>query len=310
MRTLALILIYSTLISCRDQATQPTVPSTDIQPIDSIDVSPLELFFVNSIAYHDSSFFLSSGQTKSIVKTNLHLKPLAQYRKPGHGPFELDDASDISVSEEHLYLIDFSQRKLVEFTHELIPVSEIVIEHPPFSIQAIREGVVWLGSLDMEYEDVYVVDFATKSLKHHGTSIKTKVPMEGLVFHSKNSNGDILRYRQYNHRLDFFPRDGSQLTFSNTLRPERPDVVKGIPGYPVFDKKIHHSAFLTADRACVLSGDHSPNNQPVQCFDFSGQLVARYSLKQDPSMISVYTDSTLYTYSPKTNHIYVYNLGF
>ena len=79
---------------------------------------------------------------------------------------------------------------------------------------------------------------------------------------------------------------------------------------PVFKTKIHHSAFLTADRACVLSGDHSPNNQPVQCFDFSGQLVARYSLKQDPSMISVYTDSTLYTYSPKTNHIYVYTLGF
>jgi hypothetical protein len=159
-------------------------------------------------------------------------------------------------------------------------------------------------------EDVYLLDFSTKSMEHIGDLVKTRYPMEGIVSHVKNDAGVVLRYRQFNHRLDVFRANGTQITFVNPTRPERPELSDRISSYPVFGSKIHHSGFVTPELACVLSGDHTPGHQPMQCFDFDGVLVTRYMLKQDPSMISVYSDSTLYTYSPKTNHIYVYSLGF
>lgn len=298
------------LAHCTEQNSYPNIPIANVPPNDSTDIAPTGVFSISSMISVDSTFFLSSGQSKTVVKTNQRFEVLNRYSAIGRGPFELGDASELTNSEERVYMIDFSQRKLIEFTHELIPVDEFFVEKPPFSIISVDDQLLWLGALDLTREDIYEIDFEAKEISPLGELVKTRYPMEGLVSHTKNLSGNLLRYRQYHHRLDLFRADGTHITFTNPTRPERPEVDASIPGYPVFISKIHNSAFLTADRACVLSGDHTPGNQPVQCFDFDGNLVARYSLKQDPSMISVYADSTLYTYSPKTNHIYVYTLGF
>jgi hypothetical protein len=298
------------LASCQQQNRHLKTAIFELTPVDSFDVSRLKMYLVNSIVLHDSTLFISSTLSKTIVKTTLRFEPLAQFRMRGRGPFDLEDVSDLAVSEHHLYAIDFKQRKLVEFTHDLVPISEILSDPPPLSILAVKNRLLWLGSFDLAFEDVYVVDVESGTFSNHGSSISTDLPMEGLVFHAKNSTGDILRYRQFNHRLDLFQVNGRQQTFYNKTQPKRPLVVERVPGYPLFEKKIHHSAFLTSHQACVLSGNHSQNNQPVQCFDFTGELVAQYRLRQDPSLISVYTDSTLFTYSQLNNYIYVYHLGF
>jgi hypothetical protein len=279
-------------------------------PADSLNLDPHGFSMVSTLTKVDSVFFLIDRSSKLVAKTSLQFEPLVKYRAIGAGPGEFSDPFDLSASVDNVYVIDLGQRKLIEFSNNLDPIDELIPEFPPFSVQITGERQVWIGSFDMEYEDVYMVDFNTRKQTLHPLSLSVEYPLEGISFHSKHHSGTVLRYRQFTNRLDVFRPNGDHITFFNPTQPQRPELDSRIPEAPLFKSKIHNSAFLTADRACVLSGDHTPGNQPVQCFDFSGQLLARYSLKQDPSMISVYTDSTLYTYSPKTNHIYVYHLGF
>jgi hypothetical protein len=283
---------------------------SSIAPNDSIDLSPAELFEISSLHFKDSHFYMVGYRSKIVAKADSSLKQILRLSASGRGPYEFTNPYSLAITDSGVYVADSDQRKIIYYSLGLVPLDEFRFEEPILSLSSSNTSDLLIGTLNMEYEDVYRVDFKTKKSRLDGNSFKTSNPMEGIVYHSHNDLGDLLRFRQYHHRLDLYRADGTHITFSNPTRPERPDENKSIPGYPVFTSTTHNSAFLTADRACVLSGDHTPGNQPVQCFDFSGQLVARYSLKQDPSMISVYTDSTLYTYSPKTNHIYVYNLGF
>lgn len=311
MRSLSLIAsVFFLLVVCQRQKDNVDLPSTALIPADSISLDVLSIFDLAALALEDSSFYLLSRRSKEIQKTTLGFEPIRRYSSIGHGPGEFSDPYDLTTIKDRLYVIDFSQRKLMEFDHHLEPVDEFFTEHPPFSLLAISPRQALMGSLNMAFEDVYLVDFETKSYALDGTSRKVNFGIEGVAFHAKNRNGFVLRVRPFNNRLDLFPPSGSVTTFFNRTQPERPALEPGSDEFPIYKSKIHNGAFVTLDRACVLSGDQTPMHQPVQCFNFEGQLVARYDLLQGASLISVYSDSTLYTYSQITNHIYVYHLGF
>lgn len=310
MRTPHVLLVLLFAISCQQNNEIVDLRATILYPIDSIPLAALSLHDLTALSIEDSSAFLLSRASKEIVKTNLRFKPLLRYGVTGFGPGEFTDPYDLSASSDRLYVIDFSQRKLMQFDHKLRPIDEFFSKFPPFSILYTKGSHAWMGTMDMEYEDVYRVDFDNKQLTLIEGSKLIKYGLEGVALHAKNDAGRIIRYRPFNRQLDLFDPSGSRITFQNLTQPERPELEPGSEAFPIFKQRIHHGAFVTGDRACVLSGDHSPQNQPVQCFDFDGKLVYAYILKQGASLISTYSDSTLYTYSPTTNHIYVYNLGF
>lgn len=311
MKSLLLIASVSLLlVFCRRQNDIVDLPSTALIPVDSISLDVLSILDLTTLTIEDSSFYLLSRQSKEILKTTLQFEPIRRYGSIGHGPGEFWDPYDLTTIKDRLYVIDFSQRKLLEFDLHLQPIDEFFTEYPPFSLLAISPGRALMGTMNMEFEDVYLVDFDTKSYALDGRSRKVNNGIDGVVFHARNRNEFVLRVRPFNNRLDIIPPSGSVTTFFNQTQPEKPDLEPGSEEFPIFKSKIHNGAFLTLDRACVLSGGQTPMHQPVQCFNFEGQLVARYDLLQSASLISVYSDSTLYTYSQITNHIYVYHLGF
>lgn len=310
MKPLANLVVLISVAACHSTLDKNDSLATIFAATDSINLSRADLYQITSIDFKDPHFYLVSYPSKVVARTDTSFTQIIRVAASGRGPNELTSPYDLAIAPGRVFVADSEQRKIISYTMDLIPLDEFIFQEPILSLSASSSETLFIGTLNMEYEDVHLIDFKSKTSRLDGNSFKIKNPMEGFVDHSGNQSGDLLRYRQFHHRLDLFRADGTHITFANTTRPERPEVDSSIPGYPVFKSKIHNSAFLTASRACVLSGDHTPGNQPVQCFDFDGNLVARYSLKQDPSMISVYADSTLYTYSPKTNHIYVYSLGF
>lgn len=306
-----LILLSLVLIqSCKPDMTGLELTTQNIAPLDSIDMTPLGIFSVSALHVSDSIHHILDRSTKTIVWTTSDFKKVGSYSAVGTGPGEFTSPSDLQVTPSHIFLVDFGQRKILRFSRDFVPQIDLVTEHPPLSIHIIDQQRLWMGTLDMEFEDVYLVDLDKRTEVLDGPSVKIRYAPEGITFHARNDAGTILRYRQYNNRLDVFDAEGQRTSFVNKTRPERPELDPRSPEAPIFTSKIHHSGFVTTDRACVLSGDHSPKSQPMQCFSFDGTLVGRYILVQDPSMISVYADSTLYTYSANTNHIYVYDLGF
>jgi len=309
MKTL-LFFISLILTACYQEDASVIPYSINRYPSDSISMEKLDIDSVSSLVVRDSSFFILDRLRKQVIRTSLSMNPVYRYGATGRGPSEFSDPFDLSVSDKNLMVIDFQKRSMMMFDHHLIPSGDISLEYPPFSIMALNDTSVWIGTFDFEFEDVYVIDLITKNQSLAGKSRQVDHGMEGITFHASNQQGTILRYRQYNHRLDVFDAEGRQTSFVNPARPERPELDPRSPDAPIFTSKIHHSGFVAGDRACVLSGDHAPRSQPMHCFSFDGTWIGNYVLAQDASMISVYSDSLLYTYSQQTNHIYVYNLGF
>jgi hypothetical protein len=276
---------------------------------DSINLAPLGIFEINALSLQDSSFYLVSRRAKELIKTDRRFSLEARYHAPGNGPGELSDPFDLTTFGSRVFVSDFGQRKIVEFNTSLELISELVSEQPPMSLLAVNEHQFWMGSFDMEFEDTYLVDMVQKTFVRLDGSRSVKFPPETISDHVKNARGDVLRYRFFNHHADLFLMNGSRTSFQNTTQPEKPDLDARTTEAPVFKWKTHNSAFLTLDRACFLSGGSNEDSQPVQCFSFDGALMSLHELGH-ASRISVYLDSTLYTYSSKTNHIYVYDLGF
>lgn len=310
MKPILLLLFIASLSSCRPAESRSDVAIQRLVPLDSIDLTPRGIYSVSALHLSDSVHHILDRGAKTLFWTTPGFETIGSYSAIGNGPGEFSSPSDLQVTQNHIFLIDFGQRKVMRFGRDLTPQIDLVTEHPPLSILSLDDRTLWMGTLDMEFEDVYLLDLDARTEVLQGPSAKIRHAPEGIVFHSMNSSGTILRYRQYNHRLDVFDAAGKRTSFVNPVLPERPELDPRSPEAPIFTSKIHHSGFVTADRACVLSGDHSPKTQPMHCFSFDGTLVGRFILTQDPSMISTYLDSTLYTYSSKTNHIYVYDLGF
>jgi hypothetical protein len=310
MKPIARLIFPIFLVACQSTEIQPLITEIPIAPSDSINLAPLGIFTMTALDVKDSLFYLLDRNAKKVVWTSADFSPLGSYSSVGRGPGEFTSPSDLQVTANHVFLIDFGQRKVMRFSRELTPELDFVTEHPPLSIISVDEQRLWMGTLNMEFEDVYSINLVTQSEVLEGQSVKIRYAPEGVVFHAKNPNGVILRYRQFNHRLDVFDSTGTRTSFVNPTQPERPELDPRTSEAPIFKSKTHHSGFVTSNRACVLSGDHTPRSQSVQCFSFDGTLISRYKLSQEPSMISVYSDSTLYTYSPTTNHVYVYKLDF
>lgn len=310
MKTLFLLFSSLLLMGCLRSSSKKVLPAVlELTPSDSISLKDLGVFEINAISLHDSTFFLVSRKTKEIVKTDLQFLQLNRYQKIGKGPGELSDPIDLTIIGNRVFVVDFVQRKILEFDDSLNPIIEFVSEKQPMTLLAIRDDELWMGTFDLEFEDVYSVNPDSRSFTRLQGSLPIKYPPEGIADHTKNAAGDVLRYRYFNHRADLFLEDGTRLSFDNTILPQNPDLDTRIAEAPVFKWKTHHSAFLTATFACFLSDSQSESSQPVQCYDFHGRLDSLFDIRH-PSKISVYADSTLYTYSANTNHIYVYDLGF
>jgi hypothetical protein len=310
MNAIPVLLAAGLLANCTSDSSEDVSMAVEtLIPSDSIHLSGLGIFDINSLSLQDSSVYMVSRTAKEIIKTNLAFEPLSRYTAQGKGPGELTDPFDLTTFGEHVFVLDFGQRKIIQFNSNLEPISEFVSEKPPMSVLAVNQDQLWMGSFDMEFEDTYLVDMTLKTITRLGESAATKYPPEGIVDHARNEFGDLLRYRYFTHHADLYLKNGTRLQFKNTTQPEKPELDLRVPSAPVFKWKTHQSAFLSIDRACFLSGENGDHAQPIQCFSFDGSLIAQYEIRY-PSKVSVYSDSTLYTYSPTTNHVYVYKLDF
>lgn len=306
------LLLLSTLLllGCHRASSNQAIPALlELPPSDSISLAGLGVFEINALSLEDSTFFMLSRKTKEIVTTDLHFNLLNRYQRIGHGPGELSDPIDLTIIDNRVFVVDFAQRKIIELDPSLEYVSEFVSEKPPMTLLGIRDDELWMGTFDMEFEDTYSVNPDSGSFTRLQGSLPIQYPPEGITDHTKNAAGDLLRYRYFNHHADLFLRNGTHLSFDNTILPENPELDSRSAGAPVFKWKTHHSAFLTVTLACFLSDSQSESSQPIQCFNFHGRLEALFEIRY-PSKISVYADSTLYTYSPTTNHVYVYKFDF
>jgi hypothetical protein len=242
-----------------------------------------------------------------LVQTDIEFNRIRNYSAKGRGPHELTRPLSITRSQNYLFLID-AQRKIVRFDESLNPIGEMITEHPPFSIHALNDSTLWMGTVHHEYEDVYQVEFLSDTFVRVGVSRKVENMAASIVFLTSNSAGNILRYRLFGNHIDLYHFGTLLKSFKNVSQPDFPEVNLESP-VPIYKTKTHNIAFLTESLACFLSGDIAPRRQPIQCFDFDGNLISRYVIPT-PSPFTVYSDSLLYTYSPETNHIYVYDLGF
>ncbi len=302
-------IIIPLLVGCHANSGESTIPQTNLVAMDSTDIWENGITSLVSLMIVDDDFYGVDRASKKIVRLSRSFAILNSYETQGNGPGELGDPFDIAAWDKIVYVIDFSDRKIQSYTRQLEPIDELVSKEPPFSLLAIDDGILLMGTMNMEFEDVYEVDFSKSTFRLDGRSIKVKYPFEGIVLHSRNWRGDLLRYHLFSHRFNVITIDGREGAYTNKTQAAHPAIVENPYGPPIFKDKIHNAAFLTHDRACFLSGDHTDNSQPMQCFSFDGTLVARYVLPK-PASIAVYADSILYAYSPTTNHIYVYDLGF
>lgn len=302
-----IILLF--VLSCGQINESGGILATPLIPYDSINLFDLEIYSVDGLVKLGSEHYLVDRPSKKVVRLDDKFRTLSVYDITGNGPNEFSDPFDITGYGDRIYVIDLGDRKIQSFTLDLLPLAEISAIEPPVSLFALNESILLMGTLNMEFEDVYRVNFSSSSFDLDGRSAKVKVPLSGIVFHTSNSFGDVLRYRQFTNRFEILLADNTMRSYANTSQPDFPEVYPQTNMPPLFKTKIHNTAFLTSSRACFLSGDSSEGLQPMQCFSFLGHLLSKHELHQ-PSPISLYSDSTLYTYSPKTNHIYVYNLGF
>ena len=296
-------------IGCQDNSSVSSIPQTNLVVIDSTDIWENGIASLASLINVDEDFYGVDRSSKKIIRLSKSLSVLNRYETQGSGPGELGDPFDIAAWGDMIYVIDFSDRKIQSYTRQLEPVDELISKEPPFSLLAIDDGILLMGTMNMEFEDVYEVDFHQSSFRLDGRSSTVKYPFEGIVFHSRNTRGDLLRYRLFSNRFDILSINGTEGVYKNHTQVAHPALVENPYGPPIFKGKIHNTAFITLERACFLSGDHTESSQPMQCFSFDGTLVARYVLPK-PASIAVYADSVLHTYSPENNHIYVYHLGF
>jgi hypothetical protein len=260
------------------------------------------------LAPQNDIFFFIDNRRNSIHQVNKIFEPIRTYSSIGRGPGELKKPHSLSTSSRFLFVTDPTQQKIFRFSLDLKPGIELVVPFSPLSIFAINDSILWVGTLNMEYEDVFEINFSTKLVVRLKSTAMITHPPEGIVFHSSNKFGDVLRYRQFSNRAEVFQNNKLVASFMNSTQPKTPNYTIKYD-LPFFNSKTHAAAFLTESLACFLSGDIGPRRQPIQCFDFDGNLVSRYVIPT-PSPFATYHDSLLYTYSPETNHIYVYDFGF
>ena len=309
MRYHFLLFFALTMVSACQRKVEKAMPSVETVSIaDSIDIQPIGLYSVGDMLQVEDGFIILDRVKIAIVKTNDSFLPTLRYDNVGMGPFEFQRPIFMTSSGREVFLIDGPQLKIIRFDLNLTPLSEHKVNHPPFSIVSINDTILWMGTVHSEFQDVYQININSGSYNQLGKSRKIKTMPESIVFHASNNNGQIARYRPFGNIVELFQNGSLVSTFRNHSQAELPEIDPKSPA-PMFKSKTHNSAFVTESLACFLSGDFGRRRQPIQCFDFDGNMVSRYVIPT-PSTISVYSDSLLYTYSPETNHIYVYDLGF
>ncbi len=302
------ILLLLALVSCESRTYPLNLVEAPILPKDSTNLVGLNVDGMSGLAYQKDYFFFIDHSRNSIHQVNKFFEPIGTYSSIGRGPGELNKPHSLSTTSTFLFVSDPSQQKIFRLGLDMTPGIELVVPFNPLSIFAVNDSIVWAGTLNMEYEDIYEINFSTKqTVRLKSTAIITHPP-EGIVFHSSNKFGAVLRYRQFSNRAEIFQNNKLATSFLNSTQPKTPNFTIKYD-LPFFNSKTHSAAFLTESLACFLSGDIGPRRQPIQCFDFDGKLVSRYVIPT-PSPFATYHDSLLYTYSPETNHIYVYDLGF
>lgn len=303
-----LIVTLLMVMSCNNQHVTEMPEEQPLNIADSINAMNASIHHVGDMLKSSRGWYFIDRSSVKLVQTDPQFNLIREYSAKGRGPHELSRPLSITIAENFIFLIDGTQRKIVQFDFELNPVNERVLAEHALSILALNDSLLWFGSLHHDFEDVYQYSIPSANVSRIGVSKKVNLAIESIVFHVNNRNGHILRYRPFGHSAEVYYNGTLQKSFKNVTQPEFPELDIESP-VPMYKTKTHNIAFLTESRACFLSGDVGPRRQPIQCFDFDGNLVSRYVIPT-PSPFAVYSDSLLYTYSPETNHIYVYNLGF
>ncbi len=302
-----LITILLLATSCQSETVTKMPVELSLNLVDSVNAFDFDVNHVGDMMRTETSWFFLDRASGVLVKADSQFRQVQKYTAKGRGPHELAKPQSFSLSNRFLFLLD-AQHKIVQFDFELNPIDELLINEPSFSILALNDSILWLGALNMAYEDVHQINTITDEIERIGKSRKVNLPLESVVFHASNHTGHIARYRVFGNGVDLYHNSNLRKSFKNVSQPDFPLVNHESP-VPIYKTKTHNIAFLTESLACFLSGDIGPRRQPIQCFDFDGNLVSRYVIPT-PSPFATYHDSLLYTYSPETNHIYVYDLGF
>lgn len=279
-----------------------------IMPMDSIDVSWAYGHDVSALAHDNNVWFLTLMNSPAIILADTLFQERSRYERHGNGPAELLNARDIAFSNSFIWVTDFTGLAIHQFSKNLEYKQRIPLAFRPFSIRSISDSVLWVGTMDMIYEDLYTLTISSDQfdIRRTQTRLVNTAP-ESIVLQSSYMDYGII-YRPFTNKVSVYKGTVHVVDFANPLRPARVTYENTLAG-PMPEEKIHQTAFVTATSICLLTGKPTKKHQPVACFTHEGRPYTTFVLTPPMSIASV-KENTLYTYSPHTHHVYRYLLDF
>jgi hypothetical protein len=122
---------------------------------------------INDIHYHDGNYFIVDPEIGSVFVFDKNYMLIKQIGKKGRGPHEYDGIVSVYVTDEHIFISDYSlnlidtyDRKSMDFVERIKFTSEMHV--PLGDFYADDDNIFILNSLGKDYCDVVSYDSETK----------------------------------------------------------------------------------------------------------------------------------------------------
>jgi len=276
--------------------------------IDSTHIGSISDFALSAMATDGTNWFLSFTPGGLLVKTSAGFREITRFDQPGTGPNEISDARELGISDTWVWVTDVKTLSLHRLDHDLRYRDRLPLPMRPLGLFVLSDTVAWVGTIDMEFEDVYRIHAAeTGPVVTRSRSRKVGAAPESMVLFA-GTRAFGIQYRPFANRIGITADSTLVAEFSDPTRPKQLSYQTSIQG-PIPEGKIHQTAFHWHGYACLLAGGLEDEAQFAACFDKKGRPGVRIRFPS-PMTLAVSRGDTLFTYSQNTQHVYRYLLDF
>lgn len=280
----------------------------ELVQIDSTHIGWISDHALSAMATDGTNWFLSFTPGGLLVKTTSGFREIARFDRPGTGPEEISDARELGLSDTWVWVTDVKTLSLHRLDHDLRYRDRLPMPMRPLGLFVLSDSVAWVGTIDMEFEDLYRIQAAESGpVVTRSRSRKVGAAPESMVLFA-GTRAFGIQYRPFANRVGITVDSTLVAEFSDPTRPKQLTYQTSFQG-PIPEGKIHQTAFTWHGYACILAGGLVDEAQFAACFDKTGRPGARIRFPS-PMNLAVSTGDTLFTYSQNTQHVYRYLLDF
>jgi hypothetical protein len=284
-----IIILSLVLVSCIEEV---QLEVTEVKFEEAKLISGLNTESFRDISLVDSTFWGLTGNNDRVEIYNIESGEVKSWGKTGYGPGEFINISDISFSENFIFIFDSVKKSIEIFDKSLNYLSTIYPEMTLLSIQAESDTSFIASSFDMAQYSI--IRFSGNNFSHRDYLLveSTRNPSDGIALLNLQ-NGNIMVSRLMTNSFSIIHGGTNRIvSVTNKNLPNRPDF-EYVGGNQLPTSAVWHWGIISEDHAFQLIREQ--DFTILNRYTLEGKMDKIFRLDISAGRMFSYYDSYIFT---------------